>query len=141
MRGFTLIEVLLSVALLSVLSALSMPVYVDSVKRNDVHIAADTVTQTLRRAQALSRASQGDSEWGVHVAAGAITLYRGTDYNLDRDAGFEETFEVPEHVIFSGASDIAFGKLTGEPQTTGTITSTSGPTSISVTMNSKGMVE
>jgi prepilin-type N-terminal cleavage/methylation domain-containing protein len=58
-RGFTLIEILLSVALIGILAGLSLPVYQAFQVKNDLSVAVDTVVQSMRRAQMLSRASQG----------------------------------------------------------------------------------
>ena len=49
--GFTLMEVLLSMAIISILVGLSMPFYESFVRRNDLGLATQTVSAMLRRAE------------------------------------------------------------------------------------------
>lgn len=59
--GFTLLELLLSVAVISTLAGLSLPVYRTLLMKNDLDIAAVTTAQSLRRSQILSQAVDGDT--------------------------------------------------------------------------------
>ncbi len=140
LTGFTLIEIMLSVALIGVLAGLSVSVYYSLQIENDLDIAANAVSQSLRRAQILSRAVAGDANWGVKAQSGGVILFKGASY-AGRDAAFDETFETASGVVFSGLQEIVFSRLLGEPQTTGTttLTASSGETR-SVFINSKGAV-
>jgi len=120
--GFTLLELLLSVAVISALAGLSLPVY-----------------QSARRAQVLSQAVDSDTTWGVKAQSGSIVIFKGTSYSV-RDANFDEIFDVPGNISVGGASEIVFAKFTGFPQTTGTMNISTESDSRSVTINEKGMV-
>ena len=63
--GFTLLEVLLSVAIIALIAGIGTPVYQSFQTRNDLDVVTNTVAQSLRRAQVLARASDGDTTWGV----------------------------------------------------------------------------
>ncbi len=141
-HGFSLVEVLLSVAMIGAVAAMTLPVYRQTVIQNDTQLATEIIVHGLRRAQALSRASLDDREWGVYMTSGEVNIYKGTDYSSDRDSGFEELFEISTAVSFSGITDVSFSKLTGEPSSTGTITvaSSTGDTR-TITINEKGMVD
>lgn len=138
--GFTLLEVLLSVALLALLTGMGAPVYQAMQNRNSLDISTNSLVQSLRRAQLLSQASEGDSSWGVKVQSGSIVLFRGSSYAA-RNAGYDEIFDIPTNIILSGVNEIVFDKLSGLPQTTGTmtLTSTAGETR-NMTVNEKGMI-
>lgn len=138
-RGFTLLEVILSLAIVAILTGLSLPVYRTLMTKNDLDIATVTVAQSLRRAQTLSTAVDGDTNWGVKVQSGSITLFKGTSYAL-RDSTFDETFAIPTTITTGGISETIFSKLFGAPQSTGTVTLTTDNDSSSITLNSKGMV-
>lgn len=140
-QGFTLIEMLLSVAVISMLVALSAPVYETFNRRNDLDLTAQTLVATLRRAATYARAGNGDSAWSVAVQASTVTLFRGTDF-ATRNTAFDETSAIPATITPSGASEIEFAKLTATPTAGGTITLTSTTNDTrTVTVNAKGMVQ
>ncbi len=97
-QGFTLIEMLLSVATIGILASMSMPVYQSFQNRNDLDIAATSIAESLRRGEVLAQAVDGDSEWGVRVLSGSVVLFKGTSYSL-RDTAYDEIFEVPTSII------------------------------------------
>jgi type II secretory pathway pseudopilin PulG len=130
----------LSVGVMVLIAGMSVPVYQAFQNRNDLDIAATTFAQSLRRAQALSQAVDGDSPWGVNIGSGSITVFKGASYAA-RDASFDEVFAVPTSIAVSGTSGIVFAKMTGAPQTTGTTVLTSSTNETrSITINTKGMV-
>lgn len=138
--GFTLLEALLSVVIISMLAGISLPVYESFVRRNDLGLTAQNITFMLRRAQTYSRAVSSDSTWGVRVQAPTVTLFQGATY-ATRVPAFDETLSIPSSITPSGLSEINFSKMNATPSTTGTITlfSTTND-SKTITINSKGMV-
>lgn len=142
-NGFTLIEVLLSIVLIATLAAISVPVYQSFQTRNDLDIAATTVTQSLRRAQVLSQAVERDSSWGLKVTDENITIFKGTSFDA-RDSGFDESFDLPKSVELDqdALTEVVFSKLQGLPQESGTITLISTANEKrDITINQKGTVE
>lgn len=139
-KGFTLLEVLLSLAAIALISGIFIPVYQLFQARNDLDIAVITYTQTLRRAQALSQAVDGDIAWGVYIKSGSITLFKGTTY-ITRDSNFDEVFDMPVNITPSGIAEIIFTKFTGLPQTTGSVTLTFNTNEArTLIINQRGMV-
>lgn len=138
-RGFTLLELLLSVAVISALAGLSLPVYRTLLQKNDLDIAAVTIAQSLRRSQMMSQAVDGNTTWGVKIQSGSIVLFKGASYAA-RDTTFDETFDVPTSIGVSGTTEYVFSKLTGLPQATGTVNLSTESDARAVTLNAKGMV-
>ncbi len=139
--GFTFIEVILSIGVIGVLAAIAVPLFQSFQTKNDADVAVMELVQTLRRAQILSKASDGDSMWGVRASSTAITLFKGSSFAL-RDPNFDEAFDVPSPLVFSGLAEAVFNKVSGFPQATGTVI-LSIPTlseSRTVTINAKGSV-
>lgn len=138
--GFTLIEMLLSVAVITLIAGTSAPVYQSFQVRNDLDIVTVSTVHSLRRAQVLSQSIEGDTSWGVKTQSGSLILFKGTSF-AGRDTMFDELFSIPTSITPSGVSEIVFDKLTGFPQTTGTITFTSNANETkTITINAKGMV-
>lgn len=138
--GFTLLEVALSIAVIGVLTGISIPVYQSVQVRNDLDIATVTIAQTLRRAETLSQSVDADISWGVSLQNQSITLFQGTSY-ASRNTNFDEDFSIPASITPSGISEIVCTKFSGIPQTTGTITLTSNANETrTLTINAKGTV-
>ncbi len=141
LRGFTLPEVLLSVALLTIIGGMSMPMYRVFMVRDELDSVATTLAQNLRRAQSLSRAGSGDMTWGVRVGVGSILIYKGSNYVL-RDSSFDENTSIPTTIVPTGVNEITFSKVLGVPSATGTFILTSQANETrTITINEKGMVD
>lgn len=140
-NGFSLIEMLLSVSIISLLAGLSLPIYNSFTARNDLSLTTQNVATMIRRAEVYARGNQDDSQWGVNFAASAVTLFKGASY-ATRISGFDETITIPSTITLSYSGDIVMAKLTGIPSATPTITLTSSITSDNktVSVNAKGMV-
>lgn len=139
-KGFTLLEVLLSVAIISLLMGLSLPVYESFVRRNDLDLATQQLVATLRRAEAYARGINRDAVWSVRIQPSSVTLFQGTDFAA-RNVAYDETFTLSGSITPSGLSEIQFAKWSATPNTTGTITLNSSVNSTrTVTVNAKGMV-
>lgn len=141
-RGFSLIEVLLSVVIIGMLVGMSLPLYQAYQTRNDLDVATESIAQMLRRAQTYSRGMNEDSQWGVHATAGSATLFKGATY-ASRDTTYDETVTIPASFSVTAGSDVLFSKLYAVPTTTGnvvTITATNTNDTRTVTINGAGMV-
>ncbi len=141
LRGFTLLEMALSISILGIIFGMIGPLYHTFMVRNDLDITVQTMVQSERRAATLARSLDGDSVWGVHVATGSILIFKGASF-ADRDIAYDEGTDIPTSISFSGLTDIVFNKKTGTPQSVGTTTFTSVTNETrNVTINQKGMVD
>lgn len=139
-KGFTLVEMVLSIALLTLIVGMTLPAFRTFSIRNDLDIAVNQIVQNLYRAQTLSQIGDGDINWGVHMATGSILVYKGASF-ASRDMTYDEITDISPSIAITGVVDVTFSKFTGLPQTTGTTTLTSTANEIrNVTINAKGMV-
>lgn len=135
-----LLEVLLSVVLIAVLAVITIPIYQSFQVKNDLELAVNTVSQTLRRAQIFAESVASDTAWGVFVGSSSITLFRGPSFS-SRVTSSDEVFDLPSTISPGGLREFIFLKFSGEPQATGTLTLTSSANETkSVSVNSKGVV-
>lgn len=119
--GFTLIEMLLVLAIIAVIGGVAAPLYRDYQIRNDLNVATEQVTQGLARARLLSQAAKNDTGWGFYIPAGV--LYRGSSY-VGRNRTFDETYAMPSTIKVTGLLEVAYSKVKGQPSATGAITLT-----------------
>lgn len=138
-KGFTLVEFLISIAVLMIFAGVSIPLYYSLQMQNNLDTTVHTVVRSLRRAQLFSQAVKEDSDWGVRLDAGTITIFKGDSY-ANSESEFEEVFSTPAVVSFSGVQEVIFTKFSGKPQQTGTITCNSSSGNKSITLNVKGIL-
>lgn len=140
-KGFTLIEVLLSVVIISLFAGLSLPIYRSFQTKTDLELNTQNVAEMLRRANTYARATNGNSAWGVAISSNTATVFKGTSYAA-RDTTADETASIPSNIATSGITEVVFSKFAALPSTTGTITLTDSPTNSvkTVSLNAKGMV-
>lgn len=136
-----MVEIALSISILAIIFAMTIPSYISFMTRNDLDIATISLVQSTRRASILSQTGSGDSLWGVNVATGSIIIYKGNDF-ANRDSSFDEVTDISPTIAVTGLTDIIFSKQTGLPQSTGTTTLVSVDNeSRHVKINQKGMVD
>lgn len=140
-NGFTLMEVLLSLAIIALITGILIPAYHTFQMRNDLEVAVNVTAQTLRRAQILSQAVNGGSDWGVYVQEKSITLFQGSSYD-SRDSGFDEIFSISSALTLFGTQEFVYTSFSGLPQSTGTLTlSLNSDENRNITVNTKGTVD
>lgn len=138
--AFTILEALMSMAMITVIAGISLAVFYGFQSRDNLEIASDTIVQSCRRAQIMSRASDGDASWGVRIQSGSIVIFKGTNYTSGRDAAYDEIFDMPTNISIAGVQEVVFTKFTGLPSATGTTTLTGvNNETKTITLNSEGM--
>jgi len=120
--GFTAIELLLTLGLITVSAGMAVPVYRQYLIRSDLEIARQNISQGIQRAKFLSQVAMNDSSWGFSTDAlpGRGVLFMGDSY-ATRNAEFDEEYSIPQTIAISGLSEVSFSKITGRPEETGTI--------------------
>lgn len=139
-QGLTLLELALSIALIGMLTAITVPLYQSFQVKNDLDLTTTHVAQTFRRAQLLSQAVDGDTTWGVTVTTDSITLFKGSSYAA-RETEYDEVIDLPTSLSASGLTEVVFSAMNGFPNATGTLTLTSTTAeSRTLILNEKGTV-
>ena len=138
--GFTLIELILVLAIMLTISVMALAFYSRFLLQNAVSNSSDQLAGSLRKAQIYSMVGKQNSAWSVNFSSSTITVYKGTAF-ATRDASFDEKFSVNSNVSVSGITDINFTRLTGVPApSTSSITISSGTNSDIINVNSQGVV-
>jgi prepilin-type N-terminal cleavage/methylation domain-containing protein len=111
-KGFSLTEVLLSIGLISLVSASLYVVNIQYLHRNEMQDALTTLHNALNFAQSSAIAMRQDSEWGVHAAGSVITVFKGSTFSA-RETLHDDDFAVSPGVSITITNDIVYEKYTG----------------------------
>jgi len=118
-NGFSLLEVLLVIGIVSVLATASFGIYYGFIAKSDLDMAKKNIVFTLKQAQGKAMAGEDGRKWGVHFVNGASDYYElfstPTDYN-DAAKVINATTYLPGRVFFTepaSSSDIIFEKIRG----------------------------
>ncbi len=111
-KGFTIIELILVISIVSILAVLFSSVGSAYVIRNSTQNTLNELVGSLRVAQLNSQLSKANSSWGVRVENNQIILFMGTSFGT-RDASFDERFNIPGSIAVTQPSEVVFEKLTG----------------------------
>ncbi|PIV90714.1 hypothetical protein COW46_01040 [Candidatus Gracilibacteria bacterium CG17_big_fil_post_rev_8_21_14_2_50_48_13] len=137
--GFSLIEILLSVALLALVAGVSIPVSFSWVASVDQRQAVRILTTSLEEARTYARANKNDGDWGVQVENGSVIVFQGANY-ASRVVGEDRSWSLPGGVDVTGASGVVFAKVTGIPSSYPVFTLTKGSNVSTVTVGALGTV-
>lgn len=138
-KGFTLIEVLLSVSVLVVMLGFMAPLAERLLVQNNIDSARTTVASSLRRAYTFARASERGTAWGMHIEGGKITVFSGTSYQA-RTTDLDEMTEIADTIKITGVTDVVFANGSGAPNKTGTITFSTDQETRSLILNEKAAI-
>jgi prepilin-type N-terminal cleavage/methylation domain-containing protein len=122
-RGFTIVELMVSVTLLAVLATFTIPTYQLLLSQQQLNSAVDQVSDLVRFAA--QRTVTEQSVYGFSVVAGAssVTVFQVNTLNQNVTV---QTLTLPSNievgtVSFSGNSNIRFSTA-GAPSTSGSFT-------------------
>lgn len=138
LRGFTIIEVLIVVAILAVLLGIGLPLTIRFYQTYQISTLSENTLNMIRSAQEKARSGLGAH--GIHAEPGGITLYRGTSYAL-RDTAFDEREEIPSSITFLGTLDFQFMPPLGRPVSAGMITLQNVHRTDTISVNVQGLVQ
>jgi len=122
--GFTLVEIILAVALIAIIGGVTVGVSQRVLVQNDQLAAENAVIADLRAARERSLGNADDSQWGVRIESGTITIFRGSSY-ASRDTQADVTTPISDTITVSGDQEYVFSQLTGAVDETGSVTITS----------------
>lgn len=106
-RGFTILELLLTVSIFGFMIAIIAPVYLSYLERVDFAVAESAIREQVSRASAYAYSGKITSEWGVFVTSTSTTLYAGPSFG-ERVPHTDEVIAFSSQYGLSGAKDVQF---------------------------------
>ncbi|KPJ73661.1 hypothetical protein AMJ48_00420 [Parcubacteria bacterium DG_74_1] len=128
-ESFTLVEILIVIAVLAILIAMTFPVFRSFRVESDLNNSVEKIINALRLAQSKTLASEEASQWGVYFSTSTdphqYTLFRGTSY-ASRVTSSDEVYALPDSVeVYDinlvGEPEIVFDRLIGSTSQSGNV--------------------
>ena len=139
MRGFSLIELILVMAIIAVLFTVSVPLAINFYNTRQLDVQESGLVQALRRAQLKAMLGEGSSSFGVDINSGRYVLFSGDSYQ-NRDPSLDEIFTLPGSFLVT-PGEVIFNSLTGTSSYVGDINLTIGNRSETININEAGRIE
>ena len=141
-KGFTIIELLVVVALVTIIGLTSVPFLSRFFLQNAVTNTYDQLAGELRKAQTYAMEGKQNGPWGVYLNTSSnpykIILYQGTDKG--HIVKTFDTFIVNANVAITGFTDVNFAQVTGTTSAAVTITIKGNNTIKTITVSTQGVV-
>jgi len=145
-KGFTLLELLISVGIITLIGAASLASFINSRNIRDLAASGQNVISIIKLAQSKTLAGENNNLWGVHLEQSKFTLFEGATY-----AGAISTqahllppnIKIANIALAGGGPDVLFQKLTGKTTKNGTFdlqVKSDGSQKFSITVDSSGKV-
>jgi Tfp pilus assembly protein FimT len=136
--GFTIVELLLILAIVAIMSAATTPFMSRIVSQNNMDVTVDNIISSLRKAQSYSVNGRDGSSWGVCIYnSSVIRMFSGTCGSPTHS----EDFSIPSSIDVTGFSEVTFSKLRGDASSTQTITITSPLETMTIDINAVGVLD
>lgn len=128
-KGFTLAELIISIAIITVISAIGFANLGGRRDKQEVNLEAEKIVAYLREARERSIAGQDNSSWGIYF----VNVANGNDYyNLFKGLSFSSDTIVETHFLspkvqllippVNSTTDVIFNKELGNINTPKSIT-------------------
>ncbi len=138
-RGFSLIELVVTMGLLAVIIALATPTLTSLYHRNDVALVTQAVVTSIRRAQTLAAAGANDGSWGVQIGTSSVVVFQGDSYPK-RDLTQDDLTPYPSPVTVTGSSQYIFVEMGATTTASTTVLTTGTGDSRTLTVNAYGTI-
>jgi len=137
--GVSFIEVLMVIAIISILSSISVSGYFYWKKSSDIESAVELSANLIRKARLKACSLENDSAWGAYFQSGSAIIFSGNSF-VSRDVSRDETHNLRGISSVSGETEVVFSKLNGETLNFGTLTISDGTENREIQINEKGFI-
>ncbi|MEI6042093.1 MAG: prepilin-type N-terminal cleavage/methylation domain-containing protein [bacterium] len=142
--GFTLMEMIIVIALIAIISGISAKVYFNIREKKAIEKDVDSVVSTIEKTKNMSLNRKNDSSYGVSFSSSTVIMFSGVTkaggnniltYELETD------IKISSVNLSSHKNEVDFAKITGAPNATGTIVVGTPSYSKTITISGTGIIE
>lgn len=138
-RGFTLLEIIIVLALIVVLSSFSVLFSFTYLRTQNVRSDAAIIVSELRRAQTQAYTEDHDASHGLKVLSDRVVRFTGASYATRTTSQDVET-DFPVSVTVTGSSEVVFPKGSMDPSAAATITLDNAETAFDILISTYGII-
>lgn len=138
-KGFTLVEMLLVLSLMSFVITFAVPIYRSFQQRNTLRYTTELIASQIRTAQLNSQAAIEDDTWGIRFNPGQIVVFKGNDF-VSRDVDFDLITNISPQIILNGVTEITFAKFSGDISSSQTLDVILEGNLLQIQVNEKGII-
>jgi prepilin-type N-terminal cleavage/methylation domain-containing protein len=124
MKGFTLIELIIVIALMAIVAALSLPFLQTSQVKSDLNSSTQEIVQILRQTQQQAAAGKNNDSWGAYFNNGekSLVIFKGANF-ANRDTDYDLKISYPDSfsLVTDFGPEIIFTLHSGLPSPEGQI--------------------
>ncbi len=135
-KAFTLVEILLTIGLISFVVAISVPVYGSYQVSNRLESASKIIKRAGRTAQINAQEGQLDSAWGLRVENERVIIFAGDTY-ATRDQAADIFLSFSSNL--TGHQEFVYQKLSGDLDSSKQINLMLSSKVIVININEKGV--
>jgi prepilin-type N-terminal cleavage/methylation domain-containing protein len=137
--GFTLIEILIAMAILVIILGLGYFVGFDFYRNYALHSEKDVLVSVLRKARSQALNNVGASAHGVYIGDSSYTIFYGSSY-VSRNAQYDENIKKAPGISATGLNEVVFAPLTATSTASSTITLNNAKKSFFIDINYEGRI-
>ncbi|MFA6177806.1 MAG: hypothetical protein WC694_02855 [Candidatus Paceibacterota bacterium] len=142
-RGISVIEILIIIAVLGIIFLIFIPQFSKLREMQVLKSGVGDILSSIDKARSETLASVDSSSYGVHFQSDKIIIFKGTVFS-DSDVN-NKTINITTPATISditlggGGSDLYFNRLSGAPNTTGTVIVSTTSYSKTITISATGV--
>jgi Tfp pilus assembly protein FimT len=146
-RGVTIIELLIIFVVITVLFSIVSFKFLDMREQQVLKNTVSDAVSSVNKARSQTLSSLLSSSYGIHFEADKIIIFKGTVFSAEAEDNEVTEIISPatiSNVTLNGSSgasgDIYFSRLDGVPSKTGTVTISTGSSSVVLTISTTGSI-
>jgi len=130
-KGFTLIEILISIGVISVLAAIAVFNFGNTRTQKILHITANNIVFALEESKSNALAGKNGENQGIYISSDSYTQFGGSTYSEGESGNVKTTIDSNISLSTTASSNsIIFARISGDVSavSTTTVSITSDPT-------------
>lgn len=133
-KGFTILELLIIIAMIAVLGAATVPFLSGFYLKTNLDTTKKMLVSSVRKAQNYAMDGKNGAVWGVCMSGTSLRVFQGSCATPT----VAEDYTVPANISLTGLTTTTFSSGRGEPSATFSATLSSGAESHTVLINAAG---